>query len=139
MTSQQNVTLPADARRAALWQLIRYAVNGGLLTALFAIVYWVVVQEMRFAPQVGTLIGYIVAVAAGYLLHSKVTFRAHGRRDRGTQLRFVAASLLSYALNAFWTWLCTEPLGWPTWSPLIPISTLTPFALFAVNRWWVFR
>jgi putative flippase GtrA len=138
MTSQ-GIARQAGARRAAFWQLFRYAVNGGLLTLLFVIVYWVVVQEMRFAPQIGTLAGYLVAVAAGYLLHSKVTFRAHGSRDRGTQLRFVAASLLSYALNAFWTWLCTEPLGWPPLSPLIPISTLTPFALFAVNRWWVFK
>jgi len=138
VTSQANVQA-GGARRAAFWQLVRYAVNGGLLTLLFAIVYWVVVQEAHFAPQIGTLTGYVVAVVAGYVLHSKVTFRAHGGRDRGTQIRFAAASFLSYALNAFWTWLCTEPLHWPTWTPLLPISTVTPFALFAVNRWWVFR
>lgn len=127
------------ARRGTVGQLVRYAVNGGLLTGLFALVYWVVVQELHRPPQLGTLTGYLVAVCAGYALHSRVTFRDHGTRDRATQARFVAASLLSYGLNAFWTWACTEALRWPTWTPLLPICVATPLILFAVNRRWVFR
>ena len=130
----------ATATRRETWgQLARYAVNGGLLTILFAIVYWVLVRELRRPPQIGTLCGYLVAVAAGYLLHSRVTFRDHGARDRSTQVRFIVASLLSYALNAFWTWACIAALGWPTWTPLLPICIATPIILFAINRWWVFR
>jgi putative flippase GtrA len=127
------------ARREAFWQLVRYGVNGMLATAVFAVVYWIVVRELLHPPQFGTLLGYVVAVLAGYLLHSKITFRAHGARDRSTQLRFAAASLVSYAINAFWTWLCTAALHLPTWTPLVPIATATPIILFAVNRWWVFR
>lgn len=127
------------ARTETFGQLVRYAVNGGLLTLLFALVYWVLVREFGHAPQIGTLGGYLITVAAGYLLHSRVTFRDHGARDRTTQLRFAIASLLSYALNAAWTWACTTALHWPTWTPLVPICVATPVILFAVNRWWVFR
>jgi putative flippase GtrA len=129
----------AAARRETFWQLVRYGVNGGIATVFHVSVYWVVVRELHRAPQLGNFLGYLAAVLAGYLLHSKVTFRAHGSRDRSTQLRFVAASVVSYLLNAFWTWGCTALLGWPTWTPLIAYVCLTPAVMFAVNRWWVFR
>jgi putative flippase GtrA len=129
----------AAARREAFWQLVRYGVNGGIATVFHVSVYWILVRELHRPPQIGNLFGYLAAVLTGYFLHSKLTFRAHGARNRGTQLRFVAASLLSYLLNALWTWVCTALLAWPTWTPLVPIACLTPFLMFAVNRWWVFR
>jgi putative flippase GtrA len=126
-------------QRETFWQLVRYGVNGGLVTGLYALVYLSFDRGLATHPQLANLAGYLVAVGAGYLLHSTITFRDHGRRDRLTRLRFVAASLLSYAVNIFWTWACTEALGWPSWTPVLPIATLTPILLFAVNRWWVFR
>jgi putative flippase GtrA len=125
--------------RTTFWQLVRYGVNGGLVTGLYAVVYLMLDRLLGTHPQVANLAGYLVAVCAGYLLHSKVTFRDHGTRDRSTQLRFVAASLFSYAVNVFWTWACTEVLRLPSWTPVVPIATLTPIFLFAINRWWVFR
>jgi putative flippase GtrA len=122
-----------------LWQLIRYGVNGGLVTLLYAIVYAALVRGVHAHPQVANLIGQICAVATGYVLHSKVTFHAHGERDRGTQLRFLVAALISYAINSFWTWLLIDRLHLSTLAPLAPICFLTPLILFALNRQWVFR
>lgn len=123
----------------AFWQLVRYGVNGGLVTLLYAIVYWLLVGHGGVGPQAGNLVGYLAAVVAGYALHSRVTFRDHGERNRGTQFRFAAASVLSYALNAFWVWLMTQHLHRSVASPLPLIVVVTPLLLFAVNRWWVFR
>lgn len=131
--------MDAAARRETGGQLIRYVFNGGLVTGLFALVYWIVVQEIGQAPQLGTLCGYLVAVCVGYALHSKVTFRNHGSRDHATKVRFVVGSLFSYALNVFWTWACTAALHWPTWTPLLPMCFATPMILFIINRWWVFQ
>ena len=125
--------------RDTFWQLVRYGVNGGLVTLLNAAVYWLLLRFAGARPQIGNLFGYFAAVAAGYLLHSQVTFRGHGARGRATQLRFFAASLLSYAVNAFWVWLLTAHYHAGAYSPLLPIVFLTPVLLFAVNRWWVFR
>jgi putative flippase GtrA len=125
--------------RETFWQLVRYGVNGGIVTALYAVVYLGLAHFSGVRPQFANLAAYLVAVGFGYLLHSKVTFRDHGGRDRGTRLRFAAASVFSYAVNAFWTFLCTDALDWPNWTAVVPISTLTPILLFAVNRWWVFR
>ena len=129
----------AARHRETFWQLVRYGINGGLVTALYALVYWLLVRHDGVKPQVGNLAGYLMAVAAGYLLHSRVTFRGHGDRDRATQARFAIASVFSYALNAAWVWLCTERLGLTPETPLLLISFVTPVMLFAVNRWWVFQ
>ncbi|WP_294393091.1 GtrA family protein [uncultured Sphingomonas sp.] len=126
-------------KRETFWQLVRYGVNGLLVTALYSAVYLVLNRTAGIHPQLANLAGYLVAVGTGYILHSKVTFRDHGSRDRGTQVRFVVASLVSYAFNALWTWICTDVLRWPSWTPVVPISTLTPILLFAINRLWVFR
>ena len=67
------------ARRAALWQLVRYGVNGGLLTGLFAIVYWIVVQELHFPPQIGTLTARTIG-EAGIRVGDRVRLRPDQRR-----------------------------------------------------------
>lgn len=122
-----------------LWQLIRYVVNGGLVTLLYAIVYAALVRGLHTHPQVATLVGQAVAIATGYILHSRVTFRAHGDRNHGTQIRFVLQAMLSYGMAAFWTWLLPERLHLSTLAPLVPICFFNPIILFAINRLWVFR
>ncbi len=129
----------AGQRREVMWQLVRYVVNGGLVTLLYAIVYAALVRGPHTHPQVANLIGQVIAVLTGYMLHSKVTFRAHGDRDRSTQVRFLMAAVVSYSINAFWTWLLIERLHLSTLAPLVPICVVTPLILFALNRLWVFR
>lgn len=127
------------ARREALAQLARYAVNGAIVTALYTIVF-VALDTFTQAPlQLCNFVGYLAALLSGYVLHSRVTFRNHGERGRGSQVRFVVASLPSYALNAFWTWLLGSLLQLPHWTVQLPIWCVTPFVIFWLNRRWVFR
>jgi putative flippase GtrA len=80
-------------------------------------------------------------VVIGYAAHSAFTFRGHGAQG-GTAARgarFVAVSLVSYALNALWVWLCVSHMGWPEWSPIPAMMFVTPVVVFGLNRQWVFR
>jgi len=122
-------------------QLLRYALAGGFVTALQAAVYWCLAQWLAVHPQLANVCGYLIAVASGYVLHGRFTFRGHGARDQpGRQaVRFVAVSLLSLALNAFWVWLCVQVLAWPLWTPVPFMGLVTPAVVFALNRQWVFR
>jgi len=122
-------------------QLIRYALTGGFVTALQAAVYWVLADRADIHPQLANFLGYLVAVASGYVLHGRFTFRGHGGRDRplARGARFVAVSLLSLGLNALWVWLCIDRLGWPLWSPVPLMGGITPALVFVLNRQWVFR
>lgn len=124
-----------------LGQLVRYAITGGAVTLLGGALYTGLVLATPIHPQAAMFAAYLVCVAIGYVMHSRWSFHGHGGRDRllARTARFLAVSLVSYGLNAFFTWLCTEPLALPEWTPVLPLLFVTPFATFALNRQWVFR
>ena len=128
------------ARRSeVLGQLIRFGLVGGFVTALGAGAY-LVAALAGVAPLLANVVAYAVAMATGYVLHSKVSFRGHGSRDNPAQrtVRFVTVSLISFALNSLFVWTMTAPLGWPVWTPVVPMLFVTPLVTFTLNRRWVF-
>ena len=132
-------TLPPE-RRAVIEQLARFIVSGAFVTALGVGVYALVALVLRWHPQLGNFLAYAVAMATGYLMHSRWSFRDHGgERTHATRIRFVIVSLVSYALNSFWVWLLTAALRLdPAW-PILPMLFVTPAVTFLLNRQWVFR
>jgi putative flippase GtrA len=125
-------------RRTVLMQLARFIVAGGIVTALGVAVYAIVALVLRWHPQIGNLLAYAVAMATGYVIHSRWSFRDHGTRTQSTGIKFVMVSLLSLAMNSFWVWLLTEPMGLsPAW-PIVPMLFVTPAVTFVLNRQWVF-
>ncbi|HVF83651.1 MAG TPA: GtrA family protein [Sphingomicrobium sp.] len=132
-------TLPPE-RQAVIGQLMRFLVSGATVTALGVGVYALVALVLGWHPQLGNLLAYLIAVATGYLLHSRWSFRDHGGERGGhTVVKFLVVSLVSYALNSFWVWLCTEALDLsPAW-PILPMLFVTPLVTFTLNRQWVFR
>jgi putative flippase GtrA len=80
-------------------------------------------------------------VIVGYIIHSRWSFRGHGRRDNlaRTGGRFVIVSLVSFAVNQFWVWLLVRHFGLPIWAPYPPVLLVTPLLVFWLNRRWVFE
>jgi putative flippase GtrA len=126
-------------RREMFWQVVRYGVNGSIVTGLYSAVLVALDSWTHLPLQICNFVGYLAALSLGYFLHSRITFRNHGSRDRASQVRFVAASVPSFMLNAFWAWLLTQALNLPHWTLYVPIWLVTPVMIFALNRWWVFR
>jgi putative flippase GtrA len=127
--------------RDVFWKLVRFLISGGLVTALGVGVYALVALYLRWHPQLGNLLAYLIAALIGYALHSKWSFRGHGHRDNmaRTGSRFLVVSFVSLGLNSSWVWLLTEPLGLdPAW-PILPMLFVTPLVTFTLNRQWVFR
>jgi putative flippase GtrA len=124
----------------ALGQLMRYAITGGGITLVGGGIYLALVQLTRINEQAAMLAAYAVCVALGYVLHSRWSFRGHGRRDdpARTTWRFFIASLISYALNAFFTWALVRGIELPRWTPVLTTLFVTPVIMFVVNRRWVF-
>ena len=125
-------------RRAVLTQLLRFLVSGALVTGLGVGVYAFVALVLRWHPQVGNFLAYVVAMATGYLMHSRWSFRDHGQRTNSTAVKFIVVSLISLSLNSLWVALITGPLGLgPAW-PILPMLFVTPAVTFVLNRHWVF-
>lgn len=131
----------ADERRALIGQIIRYAITGGIVTQAAIMVYLFCVYPLGMAPLVANLLGYLVAVALGYVLHSRFSFRDPERRDdlKRTGSRFLLVSLVSFGLNSLWVWVTTDLLAWPEWTPTPLMLGVTPALVFVLNRMWVFR
>lgn len=126
--------------RAMLGQLLRFVMTGGFVTALGVSVYAIVALVLRWDPQLGNFLAYVVAVATGYVLHSRWSFRDHGgERTTATKLRFAAVSIISYALNSLWVWLLYTRLDLGRAAPIAPMLFVTPLVTFVLNRQWVFR
>ncbi len=121
-------------------QLFRFAIAGGITTALYTIVYSPLAKYRVTSEQVANLAGYLIAMLAGYVIHSRWSFRGHGADMRQTTIRFFLVSLISYAINTGWVFLLTDDamLAGPWWWPLVPVLFVTPLVIFALNRLWVF-
>ena len=120
-------------------QLVRFGLVGLLSTAIYAAVYWPL-ATYAIHPVAAVVVAFAVAVTIGYFLHSRWSFKGHGKEESAeTQGCFVAVQGSGMVLNMAFTWVLTGPLfHGPTWWPLVPAVIVTPLVTFALNRWWVF-
>ncbi|MET0269935.1 MAG: GtrA family protein [Sphingomonas sp.] len=126
---------------ALFGQLVRYGLTGGLASIVNIGVYWVLAARAGLHPNLAWTAGFLAAVVVGYVVHSRWSFRGHGRRGNllRTGGRFFIISLVSFGLNSLWVWLLVTHLGWPIWSPYPLVLGVTPLAVFWLNRRWVFE
>lgn len=124
---------------ALLAQLVRYGLTGGLTTIVNIGVYWILAAR-GMDPNLAWAFGYVAAVLVGYVVHSRWSFRGHGRRDNivRTGGRFLIVSLVSFGLNQFWVWLLVREMELTLWAPYPLVLLVTPLLVFALNRKWVF-
>jgi len=128
----------APHHRETLGQIARFGVVGIGLTLLYAAIYWPLATYVMW-PVFAVVIAFIVAVTAGFFLHSRWSFQGHGKsEDRKTKVQFLAVQTFGFLLNASFTYIATDLLQGPTWWPLVPAVLITPFATFFLNRLWVF-
>lgn len=120
-------------------QLVRFALVGFFLAGVYSAIYWYLATYV-LPPMVAVLIAFLVAVSIGFVLHSRWSFRGHGKReDRRMKVKFLAVQSSGFLLNEVFTWVLTGPLfHGPTWWPLIPAIFVTPLATYLLNRQLVF-
>ena len=137
--------MTVDAARAdrmeLLGQLFRYALTGGLASVVNIGVYWGLARFAGMDPNLAWTAGFAAAVLVGYVVHSRWSFRGHGRRDNlaRTGSRFILVSLVSFGLNQLWVWLLVRHYGLPLWAPYPLVLGVTPVVVFGLNRRWVFE
>ena len=120
-------------------QLVRFGIVGFSLAGVYSAIYWYLATYVM-APVLAVVIAFLVAVSIGFVLHSRWSFRGHGKReDRRMKIKFLAVQGSGFVLNEIFTWVLTGPMHGPTWWPLIPAIFVTPLATFLLNRQLVFR
>lgn len=121
-------------------QMVRFGLTGVLLTLLVAGGYWIVADVFGVEPMLSMTLNYLVFTCLGYVLHSRFSFRGHGRRDnpRVRTVRFFIVNTTGFLANQFFIWLLVKQMGGPVWWSVIPIVFVTPLLTFSLNRRWVF-
>lgn len=120
-------------------QLVRFAIVGFSLAGVYSAIYWYLATYVM-PPMLAVVAAFLVAVSLGFILHSRWSFRGHGKReDRAMKLKFLAVQSAGFLLNEAFTWVLTGPMHGPTWWPLIPAIFVTPLATYILNRQLVFR
>ena len=120
-------------------QLVRFAVVGFSLAAVYSVIYWVLATYVM-PPVAAVVIAFLVSVSIGFVAHSRWSFRGHGaEEDHRLKIKFLLVQSSGFVLNEIFTWVLTGPMHGPTWWPLVPAIFVTPLATFALNRQLVFR
>jgi putative flippase GtrA len=120
-------------------QLVRFALVGFFLAGVYSVIYWYLATYVM-PPMVAVIIAFLVAVSIGFVLHSRWSFRGHGKsEDHRMKVKFLIVQSSGFVLNEIFTWVLTGPLfHGATWWPLIPAIFVTPLATYLFNRQWVF-
>ena len=121
-------------------QLVRFAIVGFSLAGVYSAIYWYLATYVM-TPVLAVVVAFLVSVSMGFVLHSRWSFRGHGREeDNKLKIKFLLVQASGFVLNEIFTWVLTGPLvHGPTWWPLIPAIFVTPLATFILNRHLVFR
>ena len=129
----------AAALRTLAGQMVRFGLVGLFSTALYAALYWPLATYVM-APVLAVVVAFIVAALIGYYLHSRWSFKGHGKEESSpaTQGKFFTVQGMGMLLNMAFTWVLTGPMHGPTWWPLVPAVFVTPALTFLFNRQWVF-
>lgn len=122
--------------RARLGEVLRFGIGGGGV-ALGTIALYGMLVAVGVAPLLANLIAFMVQAGVNYQVQRRFTFRVV-TPPPGAMARFAAVSGAAFALNSLWVWAMTGPLGWPGWTPIVPMVTATPLATYALARCWVF-
>lgn len=122
-------------------QLIRYGISGGIASIANIGIYWIATARFGWDPNLAWTLGFVAAVLLGYIVHSRWSFRGHGRRDNlmRTGSRFLVVALISFGINSLWVWLLVQHWKLPVWAPYPLVLGITPLFMFWLNRRWVFE
>ncbi len=129
-----------EDHRALLAQFMRYGATGAFVTIIGVGAFWFAAQILHYPTMIATVVAYIVSMALGFIVHSRFSFAGHGSggKPAARSAKFFLVSLVSLALNEFWTWLLTVAIVGEWWWPIPGFIFVTPVAVFALNRKWVF-
>jgi putative flippase GtrA len=127
-----------NVSQETIGQLVRFAIVGFSLAAVYSVIYWYLATYVM-TPVLAVVVAFLVAVSIGFVLHSRRSFRGHGKtEDRRMKIKFLLVQGSGFVLNELFTWVLTGPMHGPTWWPLVPAIFVTPLATYLLNRQWVF-
>jgi len=127
--------------RSGLARLSRLSWFGGvgaLSTAIYAVTTWLLAKQLALPAVIASCAAYTAAALVSYFGHRRLTFRS-GRPHRESGSRFVALSLVSYAIASLTPALVSGRLHAPIELSIAIVCVLVPVLNYVVLSLVVFR
>lgn len=124
-------------RRAALGQLVRFAITGIGNTAIgFAVL--LVALEAGFGDVAANLIGFGAGLAFGFAVNRRWTFALEGRISVAEVARYLAGFALAWCLNI--TVVLAGVNNGMVHSPFVHLAGIAVYSIsfYLLCRWFVF-
>jgi putative flippase GtrA len=124
---------PGLLRRA-----VRYGLAGLFATAVYFGAVALLVETAGVRPVGAAALATVLVIVISYVVNRGWVFDTD-RSHASAFSRFVAASVLSIALNTGLMHLSVNVLGWPYVAGLALATLVVPPTNFAINYLWCFR
>lgn len=132
-------SLHQHKQRLALPLVIFLAV-GMAVTVASALSYWALAELGGFDPNFSLLLVFVVFMLVGFFAHGRFSFGGYARTGgMAAHLgRYAAVSMIGLLVNELFIYVLVKLAGGPVWWPVVPMILVTPWLVFALNRFWVF-
>jgi putative flippase GtrA len=118
-------------------QFVKFALVGGLATALQYAILVVLVEGAQWPPVFASSMGFAVSALGNYLLNRRFTFRSQ-RRHLEAAPRFAVVAVIGFWINAAVVWLAFDAAGLHYLVAQVVATLATLGWTFAANRNWTF-
>ena len=119
-------------------QLFRFGIVGGVSTLVNSIMFLLLADVLHIQPLLANLFAFFCAFFVSYFGHSYWTF-ASTPYSKEKLVKFLGCSLLGLGLNSFFVWVLMHYLHQTAYVTILPMILVTPFLVFAINKYWVFH
>lgn len=118
-------------------QYIRFACVGAAATGAHVILFAILIELLQISALVANLAAFGAALLLSFVGHCRWTFRL--RNGRWPALgKFTVIAILGLGLNSAIAYGVSDQLGWHYAYAVVAMVTVTPVALFLLNRCWTF-
>ena len=118
-------------------QFIRFAIVGGIATAIHYAILIVLVQSALADTVAASSVGFAASTLINYALNRSFTFRSSQAHAEALP-KFAMVALLGLALNASLIWLFNISIGLHYLLAQVLATVGTLSVNFALNRIWTF-
>lgn len=118
-------------------RLFIFCVVGATLAVIYFFVAYAISSFGSLRPPVASGLAYFSMIPIAYLLHRVFTFQSKGQHKSALP-RFVATSIIGFALSLLIPYLAVSALDSPAWLAYLAVCVIVPAFNFASMRIWVF-
>lgn len=118
--------------------LMRFAISGGLATAVHISLFVVLVEGLLLRPVIASGVAFCVALLVSYGMNYHWTFSVSGRHSIMLP-RFAMVAILGLIVNLGITYAVVDVMaGWYGYA-LVLVVLIVPSLTFLLSRLWVFN